>query len=143
MKKLGKSSSRQTSLQKKESFKELVDAEETSQSSSDSCISLHDSESGDEDLREVNDEPELEKYYAVAYSDKYHIGKLQKIENDQCQMTFLEEFLKIFKWPKVPDVDTVEKKYIIYGPIHFKNYPFRLSRFESQKINKIFKEIKT
>lgn len=114
---------------------------------SEECSYTSESEFENESFQEDEqlDEPqgiETEKYYAVAYSDRYHIGRVIKIEENLCSIKFLEQFMDIYRWPAKPEMELVEKKFIIYGPIHFKKYPFKLSRSELQKITKLFKKIK-
>lgn len=84
---------------------------------------------------------EKEKYYAVFYDQKWYIGRvISEIENNQFQVKFLEDFMGNFSWPKTEDIALVKSTYIFYGPIHFKSYPFQLTRSDLLGINKKYKE---
>lgn len=82
---------------------------------------------------------EQNKFYTVYYEQRWYVGRIDEISNGtNYTMTFLRRFRnseKLFVWPKKPDVTTVEKEYIFFGPIEFNSEePFSLDDVQYEKI---------
>ncbi|GBN16757.1 hypothetical protein AVEN_256231-1 [Araneus ventricosus] len=79
---------------------------------------------------------EVEKYYSVYYDDdKWYIGRIPDFEDTTrtCKNKFLQETDYGFRWPSLEDVQMVERKFILSGPIELSgNLPFHI-KYERRK----------
>ncbi|KAF5285344.1 hypothetical protein FQA39_LY04443 [Lamprigera yunnana] len=85
----------------------------------------------DENKEQILPLIELEKYYVVYYDSGWYVGQIIicNVETDTYTVKFLEEFLGSFSWPKKDDLQTVEKKFLFFGPINLNHsYPFQIER---------------
>ena len=66
----------------------------------------------------------MEKYYVVFYNIGWFIGKVLEIE-EKVKFKFLKKNLENYKWPKKEDIQSVDERFIFYGPIELiENGPF-------------------
>lgn len=86
---------------------------------------------------------ECEKYYCVYYDTGWYIGRVLHVEQYTCKMKFLCANLDEFRWPKKDDVQEVDKKFIMYGPITLNGInPFTINKEVRTKIQREFKKLK-
>lgn len=98
--------------------------------------------SSEEELEEAetNITISVEKYYAAFY-DTWYLGRIvESLDDHIYKMKFLKSELDQFVWPKKPDIQEINKKFIFYGPISLLGSgPFRLKRQEKINIEKALK----
>jgi hypothetical protein len=87
---------------------------------------------------------EMEKYYAVYYTESWYIGRVIKtLGNKKYIIKFLKEELGSFIWPSIEDRDEVEEKFILAGPIALKGQlPFNISQTDREIIQKEYRIFK-
>lgn len=88
---------------------------------------------------------ESEKYYCVYYDTGWFIGRVlhDNIEQNTCKIKFLCANLNEFRWPKKDDVQEIDKKFIMYGPISLNGTnPFTIDKEVRAKIQKKYKNFK-
>lgn len=88
---------------------------------------------------------ELEKYYSVYYDDNWYIGRITAYENasDMCKIKFLHETDYGFKWPTSEDLQMVNRKFILSGPIELSgNLPFHINYEIRKEIVSLYKKYK-
>lgn len=88
---------------------------------------------------------ELENYYSVFYDDNWYIGRIIEFDNnsEMCKIKFLQETDVGFKWPSADDVQIVEKKFILSGPIQLMgNLPFHINYETRRNIIFLYKNYK-
>lgn len=87
-----------------------------------------------------------ENYYAIMYDTNWYLGRLIYFTNQEktfCEIKFLKTDLDTFYWPKHPEQQEVNVKYIFYGPINLQGFgPFTIKRNDCQQIIKIYKSLK-
>lgn len=86
----------------------------------------------------------LENYYVVYYDNTWYIGRiLSKEPHDNYKIKFLHENLEKFDWPKHNDIQIVNSKFIIHGPITLKGFgPFEITRIDRMSIKNQYKNFK-
>lgn len=71
-----------------------------------------------------------ENYYAIMYDTNWYLGRLIYFTNQEktfCAIKFLKTDLDTFYWPKHPEQQEVNVKYIFYGPINLQGFgPFTI-----------------
>ena len=88
----------------------------------------------------------LEEYYAVYYDQNYYIGRAIEQKGDQLKFKFLHRnrcgFEAQYDWPRRPDIDSVHRRYIIYGPIKLVgNGPFCVHENDISRIKSVHKDM--
>lgn len=73
----------------------------------------------------------------------WYIGRVLRVEQNTCKIKFLCANLDEFKWPKKDDIQEVDKKFIMYGPISLNGInPFTINKEVRTEIQKKFKKLK-
>ncbi|GBN42624.1 hypothetical protein AVEN_91885-1 [Araneus ventricosus] len=88
---------------------------------------------------------ELEKYFSVYYDDNWYIGRVAEYDanSEMCKIKFLQETDLGFKWPSVDDVQMVQKKFLLAGPIELSgNLPFYIKYETRRDIIALYKKFK-
>ena len=81
---------------------------------------------------------EMEKHYSIYYDDKWYMCYFIWSHSESLQKTHTG-----YKMPTCNDIQTVGKKFILYGPIQLKgNLSFYLSLNERDKVNTTYKKCK-
>lgn len=139
---------------KTESKTEKIRSDSDSTSNSEVAISLMDTsddlssvESEDdsslEQIKEKKIDITFESYFAVYYDKNWYVGRVTGKEREKFVIKFLKQNLQKYMWPKIEDIQSVDKKFIFYGPIKLLgNGPFTISRIDLININKIYKDMK-
>lgn len=84
----------------------------------------------------------IEHYFAV-YEDQWYLGRIVNLTEESCRVKFLKEELENFVWPKNEDIQTVDNKFIFYGPVSlFGSNPVQIRRADRLKIRKLYSEFK-
>lgn len=80
------------------------------------------------------------------YDTNWYLGRLINFTNQEqtfCTIKFLKSDLDTFYWPKHPEQQEVDIKYIFYGPINLQGFgPFTIKRNDRHQIIKIYKSLK-
>jgi len=93
----------------------------------------------------------VEQYYVVIYDTNWYIGRIISVglraepqNKNFYQIKFLKEDLNTYIWPKTADIQDVNKKFIIYGPISLQGSgPFSIKRSDRMNIIKNYKHFKS
>ncbi|VEN51230.1 unnamed protein product [Callosobruchus maculatus] len=89
---------------------------------------------------------ECGKFYAIYYEQRWYLGLVTKILNDECVVKFLKKKRKReFLWPKPDDICSVLKEFIFYGPIDINkgsDIPLELTDLQLKQINSIYLQMK-
>lgn len=83
-----------------------------------------------------------ENYYAVYYTERWYIGRVININEDQktCMVKFLKENLNEFIWPSHSDMAEVELQYLFHGPLNMQGTcPMRILESERDLVIKKYK----
>ncbi|KAF8789402.1 hypothetical protein HNY73_007342 [Argiope bruennichi] len=88
---------------------------------------------------------ELENYYSIFYDDNWYIGRIIEFDknSEMCKIKFLHETDVGFKWLSADDVQMMEKKFILSGPIQLMgNLPFHINYETRRNISFLYKNKK-
>lgn len=91
-------------------------------------------------------DPEIDKFYAVAFENHWYLGQVLKKNQDRFRIRFLENVSKCdnYVWPQKPEIENfIPKECIFYGPIVLGSVsPFLLKRADKLKIAKLYSQSK-
>ncbi|KAK9727705.1 hypothetical protein QE152_g19046 [Popillia japonica] len=66
------------------------------------------------------EQPQLEKFYAVYYDEQFYIWRVVEILNEKVLLIFSRNVSEYkLNWPKRQNTDLVEANRLFYGPIYF------------------------
>ena len=84
---------------------------------------------------------EAEKYYAIFCDSSWYLGRIIEIVDvNKSRIKFLKKKFWKYKWPKHEDQQTVENKYVFFGPVDLlRNERFTMRLEIMGKINNLFK----
>jgi hypothetical protein len=72
-------------------------------------------------IENIQNSIEEHRYYAVYYDkDLFYVGKVTKVEGSEVCVKFLERGAGNLRWPKRDKIETIDIRYIFYGPIDLK-----------------------
>ena len=72
----------------------------------------------------------MEKYCSVYYDDKWYLGHVISCDDilEFWKVKFLQETHDGFNWPVCDDIQTADKKFILFVPVQLNaNLPFHLN----------------
>lgn len=101
-------------------------------------------ESLPDEINPTKIDPRLEMYYGVYYDLDWYVGRVIDFPDEGLsKVKFLKKVLNNFNWPEHEDIQTVQNKYIFFGPIKLDgNGPFTISRGQINKIRLVYAKVK-